>query len=229
VALGGTGNCTTGQSSATPLGTIQAALNCAHSTSTASSPDTIQVAAGRYSENLTVDAYVTIAGQATVDGGRNGRVVTVDSPYIVTISGLTITGGLACSGCGGDGGGIANFGTLSLINSTVSGNTACSASGCTGHGGGIANRGALSLSNGTVSGNTACSASGCTGQGGGIYNDSSSAVVRLANDTITYNAAYSMGGSGTGGGIYNSSGSPTLQNVIITGNTPNNCYPGSLC
>ena len=119
--------------------------------------------------------------------------MTIDSPYIVTISGLTITGGLACSssGCVGRGGGIANLGTLSLSNSTVRSNSA-----------------------------TVCSASGCSGKGGGIYNDSGSAAVTLTNDTITDNVASSIG---YGGGIYNNSGSPTLKNDTIKNNSPDQC------
>jgi hypothetical protein len=155
------------------LRTIGFALNCAaNDKTTASRPDTIQVAAGTYDEhNLTVNANVTIAGQpgqTTVDGQQAGRVVTVASGYTVTISGLTITGGLACSvNCDGEGGGISNSGTLSLVNSTVSGNTACSTFGCHGNGGGIANAGTLSLSSSTVSGNTACAFCTLEGFGGG--------------------------------------------------------------
>src|SRR5213078_1942346 len=58
VATSGTDStCRAGQASSTPLRTIGFALGCAatdtqNGISTASSPDTIQVAAGTYSENL---------------------------------------------------------------------------------------------------------------------------------------------------------------------------------
>jgi hypothetical protein len=52
--------------------------------------------------------------------------VTINAPYRVTISGLTITGGLACGGCAnfgvGNGGGIYNGGTL--IHDTITFNRA---------------------------------------------------------------------------------------------------------
>jgi len=60
-------------------------------------------------------------------------------------------------------GGIANTGTLTLINSTVSHNTAESGDGIYGGAGGIQNGGTLTLSDSTVSGNAA-------EVGGGIYN-----------------------------------------------------------
>jgi hypothetical protein len=69
---GADSTCKAGQSSSTPLRTIGFALDCAaNDKTTASRPDTIQVAAGTYDEhNLTVNANVTVAGQparTTVD------------------------------------------------------------------------------------------------------------------------------------------------------------------
>jgi hypothetical protein len=152
----------------TPFATIGFALNCAaNDKTTASRPDTIQVAAGTYDEhNLTVNANVTIAGQpgqTTVDGQQRGTVLTINSGYTVTISGLTVTGGLACADsydCQSAGGNY-NLGTLTLSNTTASGNSACneqvSNHSCGGaNGEGINNAGTLSLSNSTVSGNIAC-------------------------------------------------------------------------
>jgi hypothetical protein len=86
----------------------------------------------------------------------------------------------------------------------------------------------------SAAGNVACSGCPCLGQGGALYNDSnvngSNAPVRLTNDTITFNAAYTSGGRGGGGGIFNRSGTPTLQNDTIKNNTPDNCevFTGSL-
>jgi len=242
-----TGTATTCVSGNT-FNTIGAALSCANQDgTTVSSPDTIIIAAGTYNEHsLDVQADVTIkgtAGSTTIDAQQQGRVMTVqsrDPAFVVSISGLTLKDGLTptCTEPPGpcpevvDGGGIINFGTLSITNSTLSGNTASSCRSCVARGGGIFNAGTLSLTNSTLRGNTACSGDNCTGFGGGIYNDSGCdgcsglGGVTLRNDTMTVNAAYSgTGSSGDGGGIYNNSGSLTSHNDTIKNNTPDNCAP----
>ena len=57
----------------------------------------------------------------TVNGGGNSRVFLVDPNVTASISGMTITGGNAGSG---NGGGIDNFGTLTVSNSVFSSNSA---------------------------------------------------------------------------------------------------------
>src|SRR4029450_5628933 len=108
--------------------------------------------------NLTI----TGGGASTtiIDGNKsvrpNGRVLVIASGITVNINGVTIRNG----GTGVNGGGIFNAGTLTLTNSTVSGNTAGD------DGGGIRNvlGGTLTLTNSTVSGNDAGD------EGGGIRN-----------------------------------------------------------
>ena len=102
------------------------------------------------------------------------------------------------------GGGIYNSGALTLINSTVSSNSAR-------NGGGIYNSGTLTFVNSTVSGNSAA-------QGGGIYNDDG--ITNLFNVTITNNQADDKsGGQGVGGGVFNSNnGTFNFQNTILAGN-----------
>jgi CSLREA domain-containing protein len=139
----------------------------------------------------------------------------------VEISGVTITKDGTFTG---DGAGIHNSGTLTLINSTVA-NTEASATG-----GGIYNAGVLTLHSSTLSGNKAR-------DGGGIANASSGSVT-LNNSTVSGNSATDGGGgifnagllalhNGTiahnsGGGIVNSdvSGTVNLRNTIIAGNGP---------
>ena len=98
-----------------------------------------------------------------------------------SISGITISGGsaLASGNQTGLGGGVDNFGTLSLSAVAISGNSAID-------GGGLANEGKAqaSLTNSTVSSNT-----GTTG--GGIYN---AGTLSLSNSTIAGNFASSQGG-----------------------------------
>jgi hypothetical protein len=123
------------------------------------------------------------------------------------IEGLTIKNGKA-SGTPSFGGGIFNAGTLTLSNSTVSGNTA-------NYGGGIfnADNGTLTLTYSTVSGNTATNESG----GGGIRNAN---TLTVTNSTLSGNSAPS------GGGIYDGA-TATLKNTIVA-NSPSggNCGGG---
>jgi CSLREA domain-containing protein len=109
------------------------------------------------------------------------------------------------------GGGILNFGTLNLLNSTVSGNTA---NGNQTGGGGIGNAGQLTIINSTLSGNSAPNASG---GGGGLTNGSPAFIF---NSTITGNQAGSVAG-----GISSGNFTVTLQNTIVAGNTNNTTVP----
>jgi hypothetical protein len=103
--------------------TIQSAVN-------GSSPgDTILVAPGRYIKNVTIISTLNIQGagalSTTIDGPMAGSVITVTPNAVVTITGFTITNGRGIAVDGeARGGGIYNEGMLTLINSTVSGNSA---------------------------------------------------------------------------------------------------------
>jgi Domain of unknown function (DUF4347) len=184
-------------------------------------PDVITLTTGQ----LTISSDITITGtgasKLSISGQNSLRVFEIAGASKVTISGLSITEGSAP-----DGGGIQNFGILTLNNSTVSGNMASG-----GFGGGIYNGGTLTLNNSTVSGNTA------RFEGGGILNDSG--TLTLNNSTVSGNTAtFKAGGilnfgtlsltnstvSGNtadyGGGLYNS-GTLTLKSSTVSGNTAN--------
>ncbi len=127
---------------------------------------------------------------------------------------------------GANGGGIFNRGDATIINSTVSVNTAN-----IGFGGGIANLGTgnfsarLTVINSTISGNT------CGTAGGGISNGGGT-TVHFNNVTITNNTAgTSAAASRSGGGINNNGPSDgfTLQNTIIAGNRDLSLVPGPDC
>jgi hypothetical protein len=124
---------------------------------------------------LLVDKSVTINGAGAdllaVDGNAASTVFQIAPGKIVTISGLTIR-----NGEGNFGGGILNgdSATLTIINSTLSGNTG-------GNGGGSFNSGTLSVINSTVSGNTAS-------EGGAIYNSGAGALT-ITNSTFSSNTA----------------------------------------
>ena len=105
------------------------------------------------------------------------------------------------------GGGIFNDSTMSITNSTISGNTAKTDSG-----GGINQNGGgeiaatLTIRGGSVSGNTA------VGNGGGLSNFGGHAS--LERVAVTNNTATTFGG----GGITNFDGELTLTNLSVSGN-----------
>jgi hypothetical protein len=102
------------------------------------------------------DVILDGEGDLTVDGNLAHGVFSVRPETITAeLRGVTVTRG------GRGAGGIRNSGTLTLTNSTVSGNTA---SGET-SGGGINNSGTLEVTNSTVSGNTALFGSGISNSG----------------------------------------------------------------
>jgi Pectinesterase len=166
--------------------TIQAAVNDATCA-------TINVAAGTYTEHVTIDRDVTLRGggqeSTIVDGsGSRGSVFTISSGT-VTIQGVTIQHGFSAVG-----GGISNEGTLTVLNSTLADNSAGTFGG-----GGILNEGTLTVLNSTFSDNSAH-------DGGGIANFDGTLTV--LNSTFSDNSA------DDGGGIANS-GTLTVQNSTL--------------
>ena len=168
------------------------------------------------------------AGQLIFDGEGLSRVFSVSFGNVVGLYGITITGGKTSD----NGGGICNFGTLTVTNCMISGNTTLS------YGGGIYNENGslLMVMNSTISGNSAVGANG-SGSGGGIYNNS--CIVSVMNSTIAGNSAASSGGgicsynselivvnstfagnsAFSGGGLFCSSMLLTVVNSTITGNS----------
>jgi len=153
---------------------------------------------------------IAVRGEGFADAYR---IFWIHPAAVVTISGLTITNGAAIRVGESLGGGIYNRGTLTLINSTVSGNF----SGFVG--GGIYNSGSLTLINSTVSGNTA--SANVTGMpfafGGGIHHGGD--TLSLFSTTITNNRVDpTTWGSAAGGGTYIGTGTWRLYNSIIADN-----------
>jgi hypothetical protein len=192
--------------------------------SLASSGDSIIVAPATYTENLSIGISLNIIGSGAnttiIDGGSVNSVIE-NSGNQVTLSNITIQNGLSVYG-----GGIRNFGTLTINNSTVNGNRAwqvCQT--CqTGHGGGIYNSGQMTINSSTISGNSASCGRICSSYGGGIYNANTGSSLAINNSTITGNAA-ALHGPGYGGGIYNYGGLVTISNSTISGNS---ALPGGM-
>jgi hypothetical protein len=163
---------------------------------------------------LDKDVILDGGGNLSIDGGKTHRVFSVAAGVTAELRGMTVTGGGAEQLGGGIG--IMSRGTLTLINSTVSGNTAFYG------GGGIHNEGTLTLTNSTVSGNlihnqgtamltnSTVSGNEAAEEGGGIYN---SGTLTLTNSTVSGNEA------AEGGGIFNASRKAvvTLINSTISG------------
>jgi hypothetical protein len=158
------------------------------------------------------------------DTGGNYRIFTVDGDTTVSICGLTITNGYLTGNDDFFGGGIANFGTLTLSNSTVAGNRVGELYSTAGDGGGIANFGILTLSNSTVAGNGAYGYS--VAGGGGIYNmdDLTVRCGTISGNQAEFENFEHQGGSG--GGIDNKGGTVTISNSTVAGNDAGNREPG---
>jgi hypothetical protein len=104
-----------------------------------------------------------------------------------------------------------NSGTLTITNSTISGNTS-TYGGPNYGGGGVKNTGTLTITNSTITGNFAED-----GAGGGVAN---TGTLTVTNSTISGNATFGYGGSGVfnGSSPHLPGGTLTLTNSTISGN-----------
>jgi hypothetical protein len=185
---------------------LQAAIDAA------ASGDGIRLCAGVFTESVRIlkkDLSLIGAGDDALGTTLDGRDVITTMVGIqdatVTLEGLRIAGA-----AGAFGGGISSQrSTLTLTTCTVSGNTAAA-------GGGIYKQnGNLTLRDCTVTDN----AVGL--QGGGIHSDGGDLV--LVDSRVEGNRA------GSGGGIFRANGTVTLQDSVVTGNTPDNCVGVTGC
>lgn len=135
----------------------------------------------------------------TVSGGNAVRVFSVNYGVNFILQNLTVANGVSLFG-----GGIVNYGALTLMNSTFLNNQAPHIFSFGGYGGGIYNAGTLTVTNSIFLGNVSH-----LSDGGGISN---SGTLTVTNSTFSNNGAY--GGSGTGSGISND-GTATIRNSII--------------
>jgi hypothetical protein len=177
---------------------------------------------------LVIESDVTISGTGadvlTINGQGSDTVLTIESGAAVSIYGLTITGGdgynaggiyslgdlwleqVAVEGNNGNnaGGIYQSGGSLTVVSSTIAGNSSDNS------GGGVFLDGTDALViNSTISGNT-----GDTG--GGIEIDGG--TVEIVNATIANN---------TGGGISTYAATVTVHNTIVAGNASNNDVSGT--
>jgi hypothetical protein len=229
---------------------LVAAVNLANSTATA---DTL-VLAGGCTYALTsahggltnglpvITTPIEMIGPATI---TRTSLLPFRIAEVSTTGNLTLTTTIALTNGStlGHGGGILNFGAVTLTNSSLSGNTA------TGNGGGLANADTptgtaptATFTRSPVTGNSALL------NGGGIYNglrgtltttgvsgtplvisgNSSSqgggiAAVSSTATTLTQTAVTANNAVLTAGGVYRIGGTMTTTSSPISANTPNNC------
>ena len=134
--------------------------------------------------------------QVTLSGGfsqGSHRGGGVGNYGTLTIEDSTISGNRASI----NGGGVANFGTLRIKNSVLSDNASQYG------GAGLSNYGTATIENSTISSNTD------NYTGGGVENFG---TLTIENSTISGNTAVN------GGGVYNLAGSITITNSTISGN-----------
>src|SRR5262249_26103550 len=140
------------------------------------------------------------ADKLSVSGNSAGRIFDVSGGTSVTISGLTLTGGLAT-----DGAGILNARTLTLSGDVLSGNIAQGGAGRgpfgdgSGRGGAVENQmgATLDVSQSTFTGNEALgSPGGGNAFGGGIYNEAG--TVTIEQSTLAGNQAVASDGGSVG-------------------------------
>ena len=158
------------------------------------------------SNNVTIDA-TSLSGGLTLSGGNVTRIFFVASGSSLALRDLTLAGGNgAGADLNGQGGAIDNAGTLTLLQCTLSSNSA------TFYGGALANRALCGLTNCTLASNSAQ-------DGGAIINDGGGTVI-LAQCTLTLNHATGTYENLDGGGaIDNYDSSLSLFACVLAGNT----------
>ncbi len=208
------GTCTLQDAVAYADGTAEP--GCAPGLASGTTTITLPASAAPYTVSSTLQfisgANVILNGagvtSSKISGGGGVQVINVASGALVTLKGVTITGGISgvpttgCSGSailhdrscpaenGNNGGGLANAGTLTLESSTVTGNIASSGTAPFAE-----THPFLPCSSAHPCAPAAGMTAGNGGNGGGIYN---TGTLTVTSSTISDNAA-GAGGTGTGG------------------------------
>lgn len=156
-------------------------------------------------------------GSFTLNAAGVGTALVIKEATTVTINNITITGGAGSSlPDGQSGGGVANRGNLTIVDSIITGNSAR-------NGGGIINYGGSLISPVLVLDGVQLTENEASRFGGGIYNNANegTAVVTVNGSTVLDNVA-----TNSGGGLYNQgwSGAATinLTDTTVAGNVAGN-------
>ena len=189
------------------------------------SGDRLLVAPGNYPGSLVIDRNLTIeadSGQFTIQG-TGGSVVTVQPGVGVSIIGAEIVGGTGtaelvpdCGGPGGPdctrakGGGVLNFGSLTLTGTRVANNVVeLPGDFVPNDGAGVYNEAGATLA---IDGSSVIEDNTAAYQGGGIFNNGGVVVIDAA--TIQGNGVIYAGllFENRGGGIFSEAGTVTITN-----------------
>jgi CSLREA domain-containing protein len=155
----------------------------------------------------------TGADRLTVSGDFRSRVFHIAARARLTLSRLTISGGMTQDeyyGLGG--GGIYSQGTLLLSHCTVSDN---STGPSTHSGGGIYNDAGILILDGCLVSNNRVTGGGSPGAGGGIYNEKG--VLVITKSTFRGNSV-TGGAANYGAGIYSRLGTLELAESLVSDN-----------
>jgi hypothetical protein len=145
---------------------------------------------GTCSGNFVIDRDLTLKGNpsATLDGEQAGTTVAVNTPHVVHLVGLSVTGGWSENGVGG--GVSVGGGKLFLDHVSVTGNVSTSSSSAQACGGGVRGLGgaAIHVTDSTIVGNIArtTQASPSAAFGGGICTTGQSPLT-VVRSTISRN------------------------------------------
>jgi hypothetical protein len=219
------GGCAVTNTNDSGPGSLRQALAVAHNGDTitfAPSVTTVTLTDGE----LVIDKSLTITGpgasRLTVTAVYHGpgpyvysRIFNISPGVTVSISGITISNGVARDGPGG--GGILNAGVLILTGCTVSHNFVDAEFGALGGGGVMNDHGTMTITGCTISNNGEREGNG----GGGVLNENGTMTITsctISNNSTTQGFTEASFTS-VGGGISNPSGSSLIiANSTISGN-----------
>jgi hypothetical protein len=166
------------------------------------------------------DVILNGEGNLTVDGNDQHRIFSVLSGVMAELHGFTLSGGYAeWSEYEPNGGGaIFNEGTLTIMDCSMSNNSAARPPNLSGEGAAIDNPGTLTLANSTISHN----------EGGSSV--ASDGTLMVTHSSVSENSGYGISSGGTltlidsavsanRAGLVNWGGAATLTRVTISGNS----------
>jgi predicted outer membrane repeat protein len=187
-------------------GTVTLTTGCAYTLTASHGNDGVNGPAGL----PLITTPITLEGNANtiarVSTAPAFRIAQVSPTGAITLKAVTLSGGLATTTDHNNGGGILNFGAVTLTGSQLSSNTAG------GLGGALYSTGtptAATFTSSTVKTNTANQAAGIASLNG---------TLTITSSVVTANAATT-----NPGGIYYLAGSASLNTSTVTANTPTNC------
>ena len=176
-------------------------------------PQTITLDNGQLllSDTTGATAIIGPAAGVTLRGGGTDRVLQVNTDVIATLSKLSLTGGRGAGSAYG--GGLLNYGTATLTDCTIAGNSLTDSVGA-----GLASYGTLTLTNCLVRGNSITTSGSTTfNSGGGLAVMSGTAT--LTNTTVSDNTLDGVVVTRQGSGVRIDAGTVTLTNCTVSGNT----------